>query len=202
MSHSCALCATQSERSRPNMSRHGNRAEIAIEALKHRFKVQTDAELARALKVGHSTLVSWRKRGNVPDRYLAAGPGDVGDTFTTPPMMWNDLENAAIPLALARLYRDHGHRLTDYRDFLQGGGEMVFLLWQYIALTVRDIRERSNRAFANENAREADPHIAASIIAYDEIGKPASEPLVRGLEVRIDGKPRKWRSKAETDDGT
>jgi hypothetical protein len=79
------------------------RAELAINALKNRFGVATDLDLARALKVAQSTVAGWRKRGSVPDRYLTAGPGNVSYSFTTAPMLWNDEEQHALPLALVIL---------------------------------------------------------------------------------------------------
>jgi hypothetical protein len=145
------------------------RAELAINALKKRFGVATDLDLARALKVAQSTVAGWRKRGSVPDRYLSAGPGNVGYTFTTAPMLWNDEEHHALAVALARLFRDHGHKYASFEEFAIGQPLISTSLWDYLTEAVRELREHCDRT-------GDDPRMAMFIVARDTIGKPAAHP--------------------------
>jgi hypothetical protein len=146
-----------------------DRSEIAINALKGRFRVSSDLELARALKVAHSTVAYWRKKGAVPDRYLSAGPGNVGYTFTTAPMLWNDEEHHALAVALARLFRDHGDKYTSFEEFAIGQPLISTSLWDYLTEAVGELREHCDRT-------GDDPRMAMFIVARDTIGKPAAHP--------------------------
>ncbi|HBG98431.1 MAG TPA: hypothetical protein DDY29_06790 [Rhodobacteraceae bacterium] len=157
------------------------RAELAINALKKRFGVATDLDLARALKVAQSTVAGWRKRGSVPDRYLSAGPGNVGYTFTTAPMLWNDEEHHALAVALARLFRDHGHKYASFEEFAIGGLSVSSSLWSYLVEAQRELRDLCNETGLN-------PSQAMLQLARDTIGKPAAHPP--DFQVRVtDGDP-------------
>ncbi|MBL4543995.1 MAG: hypothetical protein JKP97_19860 [Rhodobacteraceae bacterium] len=151
------------------MTQDTNRAVIAIDMLKKRFGVSSDADLARSLKVSHSAIVSWRKKGAVPDRYLTAGPGNVSYSFTTAPMLWNDEEQHALPLALARLFRDHGDKYASFEKFAIGQPLISTSLWMYLAEAVRELREHCDRTGDH-------PRMAMLIVARDTIGKPAAHP--------------------------
>jgi hypothetical protein len=145
------------------------RAELAINALKNRFGVATDLDLARALKVAQSTVAGWRKRGSVPDRYLTAGPGNVSYSFTTAPMLWNDEEQHALPLALARLFRDHGDKYASFEEFAIGGLSVSNSLWSYLAEAQRELRDLCNETGLS-------PSQARLLLARETIGKPAAHP--------------------------
>jgi hypothetical protein len=133
------------------------------------------------LKVAQSTVAGWRKRGSVPDRYLSAGPGNVGYTFTTAPMLWNDEEHHALAVALARLFRDHGHKYASFEEFAIGGLSVSSSLWSYLVEAQRELRDLCNETGLN-------PSQAMLQLARDTIGKPAAHPP--DFQVRVtDGDP-------------
>lgn len=93
-----------------------------IELLKRRFHVQTDQGLAERLRLGRSTVTSWRRRGALPERYAQMAEGQV--TFL-PDFLDKSLtrvDRAAMTLALMRLIKGFGAQITDYPTYLSKGG--------------------------------------------------------------------------------
>ncbi|THD81542.1 hypothetical protein E7811_16690 [Aliigemmobacter aestuarii] len=127
--------------------------DIIIDKLKARYLVDTDQELARALKLGRSTVATWRNRGSVPAKYVEiANSADTRKFYgETPWDQWAPLEKAAMQLALMRLMRDKRPMLDDYTAFVRLGQEL-------------------GTALAEEHGRAA--HEIASVMADNEIEQP------------------------------
>lgn len=96
--------------------------EETINALKKKFRVATDQGLAERLAVGRSTITSWRRRGNVPKRYVHLVDPKSERPFDLPLQQWSDEENAAMKLALYRIIRDKEGSLSTYPEFLSFSG--------------------------------------------------------------------------------
>lgn len=67
--------------------------------------VDSDAELARKLRIDKSTISSWRSRGSVPERYKRILNGADPHTYATAPAGWGEFEVFAFRLALFRYSR-------------------------------------------------------------------------------------------------
>ena len=80
-------------------------AKESIEALKKCMGAQTDAELARKLRIDKSTVSSWKSRDSVPQRFLNILDGQSHQVIATPPIRWGEHENIAFSLALYRFSR-------------------------------------------------------------------------------------------------
>lgn len=92
-----------------------------IDALKGRFKVSTDQELADRLNIGRSTVTSWRRRNAVPDRYvkMASERPTLLPDFLNPE--FEPIEHEALVLALVRLIQGSKADVADYPSFLKNG---------------------------------------------------------------------------------
>lgn len=93
-----------------------------IELLKRRFHVGTDQGLAERLRLGRSTVTSWRRRGAVPERYAQMAEGQVTFLPDFLDKTLTDVDRAAMKLALVRLIKGFGAQLTDYPTYLSKGG--------------------------------------------------------------------------------
>lgn len=136
--------------------------ETSIEALKRRFSAGTDQGLADRLRVGRSTVTSWRRRGAVPERYmrfLSENPTSLPD-FLDP--KFDPVERQALVLALLRLIRGYGSKITDYRTFLQHGGFLPAQLAVGIEKALFDITARMTEGELD------DPYKALNLIAYED----------------------------------
>ena len=148
-------------------------ADDAIEQLKRRFRVSTDQELAERLKVGRSTVTSWRRRGSVPERY--ARLADYGTSLSFPPDMddptWTDAEHAACDLALVRLIRGWGaDNLGDYTGYLMKGPFVRAQLAMGLERAVFDLYAKM------EETGLEDPLQCARLMAYEELYQGEREP--------------------------
>jgi hypothetical protein len=92
-----------------------------IEQLRLRLGVETDAELAKGLRIDKSTISSWRSRGAVPGRYLSILGGAAPQTYETSPKGWGDYEVMAFRLALFRYCRARADvaQTSDFPTILQ-----------------------------------------------------------------------------------
>lgn len=136
--------------------------EKSIEALKRRFKVATDQGLADRLRLGRSTVTSWRRRGTVPDRYvrfLSESPASLPD-FLDP--KFDPVERQALVLALWRLIRANGPKITDYRTFLQHGGYLPAQLAVGIEKALLDLTARMTEHDLD------DVHKALNLIVFED----------------------------------
>ena len=77
-------------------------AAKVISALKVRFAVNSDSDLAKALGVDKSTVSSWKARNKVPFKYRNILVGAANAGFISPPVRWGDRESAAFSIALFR----------------------------------------------------------------------------------------------------
>jgi Bacteriophage CI repressor helix-turn-helix domain len=133
-----------------------------IEKLKERFLAQTDQQLAERLHVGRSTITSWRRRGNVPDRYSRVASNDHSNPFDLPIEAWSPVERAALNLALIRLTKGFAGQITDYQKFLMKGG---FLGSQMGSLMEKALLDLS-REMTDRNMEE--PHQCVNLMVFEE----------------------------------
>ncbi|MBQ2260390.1 MAG: hypothetical protein II336_03375 [Loktanella sp.] len=134
-----------------------------IELLKRRFRVSTDQGLAERLHLGRSTVTSWRRRGAIPDRYVAMADGQV--TFL-PDFLdegLTELDNAAMTLALMRLIRVFGAEITDYRSYLAKGGFLRAQMAVGVEKAYLDITAKLSEA------EDMDVKQCLNLIVYDEL---------------------------------
>tara|TARA_R110002124_G_scaffold283200_1_gene458861 strand:- start:788 stop:1228 length:441 start_codon:yes stop_codon:yes gene_type:complete len=138
-------------------------AEDIIEGLKRRFKVQTDQGLAERLKLGRSTVTSWRRRNAVPERYAVMAT----DTPTLLPDLANpefsDVERNAMILALVRLVRGYGANISDYTAFLSKGPFLPAQLAVGLEKALLDLNARMTDGEL-EDARQA-----LNLIVFEEL---------------------------------
>jgi Bacteriophage CI repressor helix-turn-helix domain len=140
--------------------------EEAISALRKRFRVQSDQGLADRLKLGRSTVTSWRRRGTVPDRYMRLATErptalpDILDPALDP------VERDAWVLALVRLTLGQGAKITDYPAFLQHGPFLPSQLAVGLEKALLDLSARM------EESGLADPRQALNLIVFDDFFTP------------------------------
>jgi hypothetical protein len=136
--------------------------ETSIEALKRRFSAGTDQGLADRLRVGRSTLTSWRRRGALPELYC-----DYCQRIRLhSPTFWTQkidpVERQASVPALLRLIRSYVSKITDYRTFLQHGGFLPAQLAVEIEKALFDVTARMTEGEVD------DPYKALNLIAYED----------------------------------
>lgn len=130
-------------------------ADGTIAALREHFGVQTDAELARKLRVDKSTVYSWRSRGSVPDRFARILEGGSNQFALTPPLHWGEHEIAAFEVALFRFCRlyNGSKRLTDYRSALELFSGSAY--GKFLSLMVEAQKDLMDREVGNTTASRA-----------------------------------------------
>jgi hypothetical protein len=168
-------------------------ADDAIEQLKRRFRVSTDQELAERLKVGRSTVTSWRRRGSIPERY--ARLTDYGTSLSFPPDMddptWTEAEQAACELALVRLIRGWGaDNLGDYTGYLRSGPFVRAQFAMGLEKAVFDLYAKMDATGIE------DPLQCARLMVYEELYQGEREP---GF---VPAAPRRGGSYRRLPDGT
>jgi hypothetical protein len=98
----------------------------------------------------------------VPERYLrflSKKPTSLPD-FLDP--KFDPVERQALVLALLRLFRGYGSKITDYRTFLQHGGFLPAQLAVGIEKALLDITARMTEGEID------DPYKALYLIAYED----------------------------------
>ncbi len=137
-------------------------AEEAIAALRKRFRVETDQGLADRLRLGRSTVTSWRRRGTVPERYLRLAserPTSLPDVLD--PSL-DPVERDAWVLALVRLVLSAGARITDYPTFLRDGPFLPKQLAVGLEKALLDLSARM------EETGSDDPRQALNLIVFED----------------------------------
>jgi len=137
-----------------------------IAALKKRFKAGTDQHLAERLRLGRSTVTSWRRRGSVPDRYMRL----VSERPTKLPDLLDPeldpVERNAMVLALTRLVLGFGAKITDYPHFLMHGPFLPAQLALGLEKAFLDIEARMEEGVLD------DPRQAMTLIVFEEFFAP------------------------------
>jgi len=134
--------------------------EGQITKLKVLHQAATDAELAKALQIGRSTIASWRLRRSIPLRYIMRKPGDDQSFVSFAIKDWAPEEMAAFRLALLRMTFGKGEFFPTYRDFLTESGFKVSELLHAIKDAKYDILEKL------KEYPDMDALSAAQILAY------------------------------------
>lgn len=116
-------------------------ADDVIAALQRRMMVDTDQALAEALSVGRSTIANWRRRGRVPERYMALVDEDAQRRMTA--AFTFDLlsaeERAALILAIMRMQRGFLSELQSYPEFLRRAGFVPVQITMHVSEALRDL---------------------------------------------------------------
>jgi Bacteriophage CI repressor helix-turn-helix domain len=136
--------------------------EEAIAALMKRFRVSTDQGLADRLRVGRSTVTSWRRRGAVPERYMrltTERPTALPDILD--PSL-DAVERDAWVLALVRLVLGPGARIVDYPTFLRDGPFLPRQLAVGLEKALLDLSARM------EESGLEDPRQALNLIVFED----------------------------------
>jgi len=135
-------------------------ASSQIQALKQRYQVETDEQLAEKFGIGRSTIASWRRRDKVPARYLLRSPGDEHESVSITLMDWTPEEQNAFRLALFRSSRKNPPSFKSYEQFLtMSNAYMVSFLLEFDDAR-NDLKEEM------VNAPSLSPSDAAALIAY------------------------------------
>jgi len=142
-------------------------AEEAILALKNKFKVSSDLGLANCLKLGRSTITSWKRRGSVPDRYLRLINPDSDAPFQLPLGQWHEVEIAAMNLALFRLIKEKEGQFNSYPDFLSGSGFLFEKMTVHLGRAFLEIHARM------ETGEISEPSQCLNLLGYEEFSKQA-----------------------------
>lgn len=115
-----------------------------IEALRRRLRAKSEADLARILKIGQSTISSWKMRGSVPLRFRRILSGDSELSIASGPVYWSSEELTAFGLALTRYCRlnSESFKRNEFRNILkmaQRPGE----LWSLFRSAQNELLDRS-----------------------------------------------------------
>ena len=138
--------------------------EEVLAALKRHFGVETDADLARKLRVDKSTISSWKARGSIPARYQGILEGSSSSTVGVSPIKWSEHEKAAFDLALFRFSRIMTEKanLSDY----------VESLTYFSGLAAPDICILQDFCQRDLAAYEQPLHTALSTAIYEDLADP------------------------------
>ncbi len=140
--------------------------EEEIATLRKRFRVETDQGLADRLKLGRSTVTSWRRRGSVPDRYMRLAserPTSLPDILD--PSL-DPVERDAWVLALVRLTLGPGAKIVDYPTFLRDGPFLPRQLAVGLEKALLDLCARM------EETGSDDPRQALNLIVFEDFFNP------------------------------
>jgi hypothetical protein len=141
--------------------------ESTLERLRNHFDVQSDAELARALKVGHSTISTWKARGRVPDRVMRILEGQSPLALGVGPVYWGPHENAAFGLALVRFCRLHGDTVksSEFRTSYELATRSSDF-WSLFSQAQSDLRDELERS------KDGKAEAGLAFILNDEVSNP------------------------------
>lgn len=168
-----------------------NSLEDELSRLRKHFHVASDAELARALRIGQSTISTWKARGKIPERTLRILEGEAEAALATSPMTWGPQENAALGLALVRFCRAHQEELVkgNFRSALAIANRPGDL-WTLFRKAQWDLMAEMDRL------GEGQAHPALAMIIHDETNSP-EETAQRARDAIQEGRPS-----VEYSDGT
>jgi len=146
--------------------------EAVIERLKHQTGARSDVELAAKLRLGRSTIASWRRRGSVPRRYQS---DDAGDRmfFNAPLNEWTPEEHAAFGLAMLRALKEVEDPFKDSLAFRDRYWTFWTELLKQLPNAHGDILEQI-REFDERGMTPTDPRAHLFLIAFHEfaLGPP------------------------------
>lgn len=140
--------------------------DAAIAALMKRFRVTTDQGLADRLRLGRSTVTSWRRRGTVPERYLRLAserPTALPDLLDP---AFDPVDRNALALALVRLVLGRGKQIVDYPTFLKHGPFLPAQLAVETEKALLDLTARMTEAGID------DPRQALNLIVFEDFFAP------------------------------
>ncbi|WP_187393038.1 helix-turn-helix domain-containing protein [Maritimibacter fusiformis] len=165
--------------------------EAVIERLKKAFHVKTEADLARALMIGQSTISTWKARGRVPERIVRIAAGETTPTLGRAPVSWWGDENIALGLALVRFGRLVCKEISkeDFRASLAIASRPGDF-WSLFLQAQKDLRAEA------EKTADGKVSSALPIILHDDAADP-ERSMVRDRETIEAG-----RSRIEFSDGT
>lgn len=116
-------------------------ADDVIAALQKRLGVDTDQALATALSVGRSTIANWRRRGRVPERYMALVDEDaqrrLGAAFNFD--LLSAEERSALILAIMRMQKGFLTELLSYPEFLRRAGYIPAQITSHVSQALLDL---------------------------------------------------------------
>lgn len=163
----------------------------ALEKLREHFRVETDAELARRLKIGQSTISTWKSRGRVPDRVMRMLDGETNLALGLGPVYWGPYENTAFGLALIRFARMYGSAeagedfRAEYRAATRPGD-----FWSLFLQAQEDLR------IEMEKSEGGLPQEALALILHDDRDDPEC------AKTRMSDTIERGRPSVEWDDGS
>lgn len=137
-------------------------AKETVTALKEKLGAETDADLARKLRVDKSTVASWKSRGNVPQRYASILDGASHQQILTPILQWSDIELHAFKLALFRFCHAAKTKIdtADYRGNVS--------LFQHASPFFKIMNEAQRDLISVMDEREYNLQTAFAIIIYED----------------------------------
>jgi len=147
--------------------------EQAIARLRDVHGARNDAELARRLQVGQSTVSAWRARGHVPDEYINKFANEKPKpTVTGAPKGFDEIESRAHAIALARFVIIRKEEISA-KDIDRTIGNFMEMrpFWLVMHRAIHDIRAKMAQL-------NVDPATAQVLVFQQDLRDPAAT-LVR-----------------------
>jgi len=141
--------------------------EETIDQLKAIMDAESDADLARKLRIDRSTIASWKARKRVPARFSEILTGESAQFVLAPPSKWGSHEEFAFRLALFRLARAMADVVVegDFRTNLQVFAKSP-LFWKLMVEAQKDLVNRQNDGQNNEST-------ALALLIHDDLEQGA-----------------------------
>lgn len=145
-----------------------DQVEVTIGLLREFYGAKNDAELARRLRVGQSTISGWRARGHVPLKIANRLSKGEGSEDLQEPSQWTEIQSRAHAIALARYVILMGPQiepsnidnamslLLDMRNF-----------WLIMYHAVEDIRSKVS-------VLRVEPETAQALVLQDDLRDPSA----------------------------
>lgn len=138
-----------------------------IEALKSRYRVKTDSELAQIMGIDKSTISSWKTRNKVPSRIKEILESDMVAVQSSP-VDWGPFQRRSFGLALLRITRVLNDRF-DTADFqkamkLTNSSGAFFMIMGRAEGDILNAQERGDYSFET----------ATAIVLHDDMADPTS----------------------------